>query len=72
MSDAADSMSVARRFAALASANRTAPTNHGRVAASFATLARQHAADRGLVHSRTLRAGYDLRVISDYAVRNGI
>jgi len=94
MSDAADSMAVALRFAALArkndptdyevvihaayysmhhaaraallAANGTAPTNHGRVAASFAALARRHAAARGQRYSRALGAAYDLRIISDY------
>ena len=94
MSDTAESMAVALRFAALArkndptdyevvihtayysmhhaaraallAANSAAPTNHGRVAASFATLARRHDATRGPLHSRALRVAYDLRIISDY------
>ena len=52
--------------AALLAANGTAPTNHGRVAASFARLARRHDPARGPLHSRTLRAAYDLRIVSDY------
>ncbi len=94
MSDAADSVAVALRFAALArkndpvdfevvihaayysmdhaaraallAANGSAPTNHGRVTASFARLARQHDAKGGPFHGRSLRAAYDLRMISDY------
>ncbi len=94
MSDVADTMAVALRFAALArkndpidyevvihtayysmhhaaraallATNSTAPTNHGRVIASFATLARRHDAARGPLHSRTLRVAYDLRIMSDY------
>jgi uncharacterized protein (UPF0332 family) len=94
MSDSADSMSIAVRFATLArkndpsdyevvihsayyamhhaaraallSASSSAPTNHGRVAASFASLAQKCDAERGPGHSRTLRAAYDLRIISDY------
>jgi uncharacterized protein (UPF0332 family) len=94
MSDAADSMAVALRFAGLArkndprdyevvihtayysmhhaaraalfAANGSAPTNHGRVTASFARLARRHDPKGGPLHSRTLRAAYDLRMISDY------
>jgi uncharacterized protein (UPF0332 family) len=94
MSDAADSMAVARRFATLArkndpadyelvihtayysmhhaaratrlAANGSAPTNHGRVAAAFATLARQRHAASGPQFSRALRVAYDLRIIADY------
>ena len=94
MSDAADSMAVALRFAALARKNDpldyevvihtayysmhhaaraallvasgSAPTNHGRVTASFARLARRQDAARGPLYSRTLRAAYDLRIMSDY------
>lgn len=94
MNDAADSMAVALRFAALArkndpgdyevvihtvyysmhhaaraallAANGSAPTNHGRVAANFARLARRYDAQAGPLHSRALRAAYDLRMISDY------
>jgi uncharacterized protein (UPF0332 family) len=94
MSDAADSMVVAQRFAALArkndpsdyevvihttyysmhhaapaallAANRSAPTNHGRVIASFARLTRRYDAKGRPLHGRILRAAYDLRMISDY------
>jgi uncharacterized protein (UPF0332 family) len=94
MSDAADSMAVALRFAALArkndpgdyevvihtayysmhhaaraallAANGSAPTNHGRVTGTFARFARRHDAQGGPLHSRTLRAAYDLRMVSDY------
>jgi uncharacterized protein (UPF0332 family) len=94
MSDAADSMLVAMRFAGLArkndpgdyevvihtaycsmhhaaraallAANGSAPTNHGRVIASFARLTRRHDAKGGPLHGRILRAAYDLRMISDY------
>jgi uncharacterized protein (UPF0332 family) len=52
--------------AALLAANGSAPTNHGRVAANFATLARRYDGQRGPLHSRALRAAYDLRLVSDY------
>ncbi len=83
MSDAADSIAVALRFATLArkndpvdfevvihtayysmhhaaraallAASGSAPTNHGRVTASFARLARRHDAQGGRLHGRTLR-----------------